>query len=266
MTSTQHPGKSGGRAHDLRAVVSHRYGFVYVPVPKCGTTTMDRVLHIIHGIEDSEYRIDTDHAARYTPGRKSGRDIETLYVPVKYVRRFRHQFDDYTWISVIRNPYDRLVSMYNYDVRRYAKYFDRRTYLYAGLFKRAAFVLGRDPRTTQRNAILRRIGFDRFVRGLEKSGTDFDIHFMRQTDIMFYDLLSYDRLIDVDRLSTDLPPLLRKLGVQEELVERLTPFPRSNPSRPSDARYDETTRATAYRLYQPDFAALTPWTSSVPGE
>ncbi|WP_374684887.1 sulfotransferase family 2 domain-containing protein [Mesorhizobium sp. J428] len=189
MTSTHHPAKSGGRAYDLRAVVSHRYGFVYVPVPKCGTTTMDRVLHVIHGIEDSDYRIDTDHAVRYTPDRKSGRDIETLYVPVNYVRRFKRQFEGYTWISVVRNPYDRLVSMYNYDVRRYAKHFDRKTYLFAGFFKRAAFVLGRDPRSTQRNAIRRRIGFDRFVHGLERSGTDFDIHFMRQTDIMFYDLL-----------------------------------------------------------------------------
>ena len=256
MTSAEHPAKSGGRVYDLRAVVSHRYRFVYVPVPKSGSTTMDRVLRVIHGIEDAGYRLDTDRAVRYTIGRKAAADVETLHVPIGYVRRFRHQFKDYAWISVVRNPYDRLVSMYNYDVRRYAKHFDLKAYLYAGLFKRAAFVLGRDPREAQRNTIRRRIGFDKFVQGLERNGTDFDIHFMRQTDILFYDLVTYDRLIDVDRLSSDLPILLGKLGVQDDVVERLSPLPRSNPSRPSDASYDEPTRTLAYRLYQPDFAVL----------
>ena len=256
MTSADHSAKSGGRIYDLRAVVSHRYKFVYVPVPKSGSTTMDRVLRVIHGIEDARYRIDTDRAARYTIGRKPGGDVETLHVPIGYIRRFRHQLSDYTWISVVRNPYDRLVSMYNYDVRRYAKHFDRKAYLYAGLFKRAAFVLGRDPLEAQRNTIRRRIGFDKFVRGLEKNGTDFDILFMRQTDILFYDLVVYDRLIDVDRLSSDLPLLLKKLGVQDDIVERLFPLSPSNPSHPSGASYDEATLALAYRLYQPDFAVL----------
>ena len=257
MTSTEHLAR-GRRAHDLRAVVSHRYKFVYVPVPKCGTTTMDRVLHVVHGIEDSEHRIDTDLADRYAANHKPRRDVETLLVQVNYIGRFRTQFSDYAWISIVRDPYDRLISIYNYDVRRYAKYFDRKTYLYAGLIKRAAFVLGRDPQTIQRSVIRRRIGFDKFVRGLQRSGTDFDIHFMRQTDLLFYDFLSYDYLINIDRLASDLPPLLRRLGVQEEFIERLTPFPRSNPSRASDASYDEATRALAYQLYKPDFAALLP--------
>ena len=33
------------------ALVSNRYRFVYVPVPKCGTTTMIQVMASLHGIE-----------------------------------------------------------------------------------------------------------------------------------------------------------------------------------------------------------------------
>ena len=256
MTSAKLPANGGERVFGLRAVVSHKYRFVYVPVPKSGSTTMDRVLRIIHGMDESGHRIDTEQVVRYTVGRKPDGDLETLLVPLADVERFTNELKDYAWMSVVRNPYDRLVSMYNYDVRRYAKHFDRRTYLYAGLLKRAAFVLGRDPRETQRNTIRQRIGFDAFVRGLDKYGTDFDIHFMRQADILFYDLVAYDRLIDVTRLASDLPPLLADLGVEKDLVERLMPLSRTNPSPPSAAQYDEARRELAYRLYQPDFAML----------
>lgn len=242
----------------FRPVVSQRYRFVYAPVTKCGSSTMKAVIAAIHDLDRNRPGAMPANAVPYT-GRQSlqrDRELGSYEVSRQDAAEFHQAHSDYLWFTVVRHPYDRALSVYNYDLRKYAKWHAKGPYLAGGVSKYMALISGRDRKQAQRNAIRRRISFADFMHGLRASGTGFDVHFVPQSDLIFLDHVRYDHVLRLESLSEELPALLIRLGVSQDKLDEILPIPRTNPSHPSGAVHDERTRALVNEIYEKDFTGL----------
>ena len=79
--------------------ISKRYGLIFLPNPKCASTTVERYI--------DQY---TDREAETPPGvRHMGAALLD-----DYIRDHDLDLDDYLVFTSIRNPWDRLVSLWSY--------------------------------------------------------------------------------------------------------------------------------------------------------
>jgi hypothetical protein len=245
-------------AGSFRPVVSERFRFVYAPVTKCGSSTLKAVIAGIHDLDRNRAGATPDGPVRYAGPQslQRGRELVSYEVSRQDAAGFHQAHSDYLWFTVVRHPYERALSIYNYDLRKYAKWHAKGPYLAGGLSKYLALASGRDRKHAQRNAIRRRISFADFMQGLRRNGTGFDVHFVPQADLIFLDSIRYDHVLRLETLSEELPALLIRLGVPQEKLDEILPIPRTNPSHPSGAVHDERTRALVYEIYEKDFTGL----------
>jgi len=87
-------------------IVSHKHRLIFTHIPKNAGTSIGQWL-LEHVPDAGEMPNTLKH---HTP-------------------HHVHQHGDYTYFAVVRNPYDRLLSQYNFHVEKYAQYLGRKSQL-----------------------------------------------------------------------------------------------------------------------------------------
>ena len=87
-------------------IVSHKHKLIFTHIPKNAGTSIGQWL-LEHVSDAGEMPNTLKH---HTP-------------------HHVHQHHDYTYFAVVRNPYDRLLSQYNFHVEKYAQYLGRKSQL-----------------------------------------------------------------------------------------------------------------------------------------
>ena len=87
-------------------IVSHAHKLIFTHIPKNAGTSIGQ--WFLEHVPDAEAMPST--LKHHTP-------------------HHVHQHHDYTYFAVVRNPYDRLLSQYNFHVEKYAQYLGRKSQL-----------------------------------------------------------------------------------------------------------------------------------------
>lgn len=206
--------------------ISHRHRFVFLAVPRTGSTTMRRVLDPFSDIRGVHY----SRASRDFPfyNHISARDLKLIF------ERCGWDWRAYRKFCVVRNPFDRVVSLYHHRLAPPAKrergssalyrIRNRLTWWFFSPSSFAQFVEGIDQ-----------------TRGLTKSIGHFA--FTPSGETLVDDILRYERL------SEDGPEYLRSLGLPAQDLE-LPNLNMSEGRRPHDEYYDAETRRRVAELYR----------------
>ena len=239
------------------ALVSNRYRFVYVPVPKCGTTTMIQVMASLHGIEKTgRVRRMMEPTFWTSKDATQGSILEYWKVAPPNRQAFLNAYKDYRFISIVRDPVARTVSNYRNKLNRYAGKFAKPAYL-AGKLAAYLFPFSMKRQLEAQNMVMRRlIPSGSFVAGLEAHGVMWDRHFWPQATVLALDRVHYDALLHLEQLEVDLVDFLKRCGVSEEDLERILPLPRHNSSLDADAQFDVQALAAIARIYERDMTEL----------
>ncbi|MFQ5624830.1 MAG: sulfotransferase family 2 domain-containing protein, partial [Paracoccaceae bacterium] len=169
------------------------------------------------------------------------------------------EFKDYRVVANIRNPYHRVLSSYLDKLNRYTRAFDRPVFYYG---KMRQFLEG--PASWKNNHrsmhhMQSRISFEALVDGLARHGVAFDNHFNLQVELLSLGRVEYDALFHLENLQEELLAGLRKFGVGDEFIGRLSEIPRKNTSKYNksrDAFLTPPVREKIYDIYRRDFEAL----------
>ncbi|MBM4011926.1 MAG: sulfotransferase family protein [Planctomycetes bacterium] len=139
-----------------------------------------------------------------TPGR--GGSYEAA-VPREAVARTLRRFHDYRIFSVIRDPFDRIVSNYHNKLNRFARRFAPA--LYAASYIAPAISRLRTVTSVERiRWVQRHVPFDDFVERLGVEGVSWDVHVRPQVQLLALDAIRYERLIPMEELLPGLRQLL----------------------------------------------------------
>lgn len=168
--------------------VSRKYGYVFVSVPKCATSTMKKFL-FEHVEKVSTEGVDIHGYGNY-PKKPflAPSDIFTNILMFKLFFVF----------SVVRNPYDRIISAYLDKIVR------------------------NKPEKLQITETLGvhfsfDVSFDDFLSALTRiSPCAMDPHFSPQFNVLNLDKIKYDQLLRFESLSSDLVSLCSNLSVSND--------------------------------------------------
>jgi hypothetical protein len=238
-------------------VICEPLKLVYRPLPKCASTSMIKLFEALGGISSSTSTRDSLAIASLagpTPSAKCYvircRDSE--------VDQLVGRFAGYRWISVVRDPYQRLVSNYWNKLNRYARRLEPKAYWLSLIAQFSASPRHWRSPTKRRESIQSRIPFERFVLQLQRSGIRWDVHYRRQADMLLLDRLSYDHLVQMESLDTQLPTAFEGLGEAVEWRPAISRIGRLNAS--MDQRslelWTPVSRQAATAMYWDDFAPL----------
>lgn len=238
--------------------VSHAHRYVYIETPKAACTTMK---HLVAGLEG----IERDAQARpyHRESRRDMRIHERKALPMPTVldvdeatRAIVIEGDpDWLVFAVTRNPYSRLVSVFESKVRLgepgyrelERRYGDRGAFATPG----AAFT-----------AFVTEIVANAAAR-------DADAHLRGQVDLLMPEMITYSKVFKVEKFDEVIDALATHLGQIGRSPP--PPPPRFNRSLHADWRqyYTSETAAIIGQVYQKDFEAFgydpADWQSSSPG-
>lgn len=166
---------------DTRIIISHKYKFLLVRVPKAGQST----------VVASLYHAETGKRLRSTD------DIQ----PIK-VQYYEHpssltgrQFDDieknYFKFTFVRHPYTRVLSAYQDKIE---PNIDKKRVI--------AEVLNKDENE---------INFQDFIKYLEYGKINSDPHWARQVDLLTIPLSKFDYIGKLENINKDLPYVLKTI-------------------------------------------------------
>lgn len=241
----------------MRFLVCEPYRLIYRPLPKCASTTL---FNLFADLGDSRRGTGPRDNLPFVTGVPPS-DLGGSYVvacPIAALGDLSRRFADHVWFSVVRDPYDRVVSNYLNKLNRYARRFASRAYAWGYL---APLVHGRLawPDQSERARWLRRlISFDDFVEGLAQHGTGWDSHVQPQTAHLHADLVRYHRLIKMERLAAGLGGLLADVAGPDRAraaIARLGCHNRSERAETADP-WTPATRAIVADAYRGDFEPL----------
>lgn len=231
-----------------------------VVIPKCGSTTLISTFLILAGLGDKaraprQFRRSEGSTALMAA---HGLTMEAMPLPALIALHETHPED--RLVTVMRDPAQRFLSGYFSKINRFAKRYAKPVYLWGKLCQ--AFEGPRawgDVNRGNRH-MLAHISFERFLRGFEEHGTEWDSHFASQARMIGLGRLRYDRIFALERLDSELIPALAEFGVPAEALARLEALPRMNrTSRAGDGREALLTpeiRARIAKLYTDDHVAL----------
>ncbi|MCB1381739.1 MAG: sulfotransferase family 2 domain-containing protein [Notoacmeibacter sp.] len=241
------------------AIVSRRHGFIYVPVPKCGTTTMIRALAALHGLERSGRVRRMLEPAFWTPDAATDRDAPLAYYKISPTNRaaFFAAHEGMALVSIVREPVARAASNYRNKLNRFASRFARPAY-WAGKLAAYALPFGMRRQLAAQNGVMRMmISPDGLVTGLRQHGVLWDRHFWPQAQVLALDRLTYAALLHLEHLEDELRAFLVSRGVEGQTLEQVFPLPRHNVSSDlEETRFSQASLAALAMLYAADFDAL----------
>lgn len=230
---------------DRRLVLlSHRYRFAWVQVPKVASTTLKSILERAHGVD-----APVDGVRPINNQRLAGSELEYRLLGPRGLAGLIEEKPDYYCFCFVRNPYARLVSGYRNKLSRYARRY--RPLAYAT--SKAEGLTRTGAQTSFFSRLSRRVPFEQFVLGLRRHGFDFDDHFRRQTKITQADRLPYAKLGRIEQFDADLAEIAGAVGMP-------LPEPPADGALNSSAGrgkghdpFTPETRDAAYDMYRNDF-------------
>lgn len=208
----------------LKTLISETHKLAYVWVPKCASSTMFQIFQVISGVPDADMcrRVDvTDEML----SRYGSRRIQTRRHKIK---KFVAS-TDYSWFTIVREPYGRLISSYNNKIDFFAQKFA------PDVFEKhiEQIAIARNNHTDIpkiRKKMQQDISFADFVNALHENGTNFDAHFIPQTAHINQDIVSYSAILKLETLQTDLPNFLETANVDAAVIARAMALPPRNQS------------------------------------
>lgn len=228
----------------------------YVETPKVASTTLLAALLFFAGLP-----LQGDNPRRMLRGAKqrarmADLGISRLTVTETQLRRLRAQNPDYFWFGASREPMARLISAYHNKLHRYARRYDRVSYLRAQIARLAAGsqALG-DSRYT---ALLlgRHLSFADLVAGLECHGVGVDKHFDLQTRLLCFCSIRYHRLLRQEHLEADLRTLCAEISQPYPFPDGLPRLNASSLPGKADIRPSPELVTRIHDLYAEDFDKL----------
>ena len=184
-------------ARNIQMRISHKYKFVFIAVPRTGSTSVRRVLDDISDIK-STYKYLRNEANPYYH--------HITAAEVKYIfLQNSWDWDSYTKFCVVRNPYDRAVSLYHHRID---------TVLRKAPGKSAIFNIARKIkyRHLYQKTFSQWLTDESSFEGLARSLSDFDSE---------NDLSLMDYYVRFENLQDDFSAVAKKLGV-EKLIGEIT--------------------------------------------
>jgi hypothetical protein len=218
--------------------------YMYSEVPKAACTQMKHALRQLVGAPPIELFSDPNiletrrdlyvHARSNVP-------LPSLVDLDNGIQKVVLESPDFLRMTIVRNPYTRLVSAWRNKVLLCDAITGRNVFLE---------LRGRLPGIHEKQLI----SFDEFVRYIE-SKCDLlgcDLHWMRQVDYTFFPAMNFSFIGKVERLNESLRRLEQHIGLSESLVAD-----GRNESLPvGSASYTEELADRVYSLYRADFDAL----------
>lgn len=205
--------------------ISHQHKFVFLALPRTGSTTVRRVL-------DAYSDVKSVHIAQTTPQFPFYHHISA--------RELKRIFDDQGWdwfayrrFCVVRNPFDRVVSLYHHYQKMNADR-DKAKKSLANFLKHLYFQLRSE------------ITFAEYVARLDPKGklTTTLPHFICDEDGAFL----VEDVLTFENLATELPAYLRQMNIWINSQE--IPILNSSAARqPYASYYTEATRQRVASLY-----------------
>lgn len=231
-----------------------------VVIPKCGATSLTSTFLTLAGLGDRaetplQFRRSADSAKLMAA---HGLTMEAMPLPALLARQAADPEE--RLLTVIRDPSQRLLSGYFDKIDRFAGRYAKLVYLWGKLCQAAEGPRAWGDVSRGNRHMLAHISFERFLRGFEEHGTEWDSHFASQARLIGLGRLRYDRIFALERLDSELIPALAGFGVPAEALARLEALPRMNrTSRAGDGREALLTpeiRARIAKLYTDDHVAL----------
>lgn len=218
--------------------ISHRYRFIFFSNPKTGSETVRRVLDPYSDIEGIPFWELTEEHPFYTHIR-----------PVEVRALFRERgwdFEGYFKFTFVRNPWARLVSLYQM--------------IYGGGGQDGVLGTLRSVAREIRGAHPSRRGFRRWLRTVHPNGPGaggppdqrwrvYGTYSIRRYAGDSEGRLLVDRIIRLEDIRTDLPAVLERLGLEEAAARGI---PRINTRRYAsyESFYDEPATERVRSLYR----------------
>ncbi len=232
---------------------------IYVLTPKCGSTTMIKVFMDLAGIESKGRPIRKEKGEARAEGLLTAKGLRIERCTREILMETRERYPGYKIMANVRCPYERILSNYYNKLNRFTAHFARRIHFY-GKFRQ--FLGGpaswKDVESGNRH-MQRRLSFEDFLRGLELHGTDFDVHYAPQFELLVMDRILFDRLVRLEHLQTELACAMEDCGIGPESLRRIQSLPRFNASLRDERRSTLMTpdaKEIISRLYAGDFSRL----------
>ncbi len=213
------------RMANSRCAISKQSQFVYFRIPKAANSTVISTLYFAENgeIADSFDAINTIKKSYFTPGNLNMDELEFV-------------LSDYWKFTLVRNPYDRILSAYldkivrNRPQKEWAE-------IYFGKYKDS-------------------ITFDEFLDYLEfGNGVYDDPHWALQTDLIFMPLNEIDFVGRFENFENDIAIIAKNIFGRE--VDAVNWNPHSTESDSRRCEYLTVDRIRRiYRIYQKDFELL----------
>jgi hypothetical protein len=233
---------------------------IHVLPPKCASTTMIMAFMNIADIKIGSYGIRKEKEKARANGMLAAKGLRIERCNRETLLGFRKSYPTFRMMANIRCPYERIASNYYNKLNRFTLQFAQKVYYY-GKFRQ--FLSG--PRAwgdveSGNHYMRKQLSFEEMLRGLEDHGTSFDVHYAPQSELLHMEQISFDRLIRLEHLQTELLSAMEACGIEPEALRRIQSLPRCNASNYDDkgikALMTPTARKLISRLYEGDFKKL----------
>ncbi|MBC2834810.1 sulfotransferase family 2 domain-containing protein [Paragemmobacter straminiformis] len=225
--------------------------------PKTGSTSLLLSYLLMAGLAVPEGAVRAVLRQAQADGSAAAAGLRLHFVAPAQLPAFYAAHAGWHLLCNVRSPYERALSNWFSKLNRYAKRFDRPSYRYGKLRQ----VLGGPmawPHIERANVHMqKRISFAAMLAGLARNGVGFDSHFEQQSVLLALDKVTYDRMIRLETMGSDLPQAFEALGVPQAMTGRLAAIPHRNrtAARPS-ALLDAEAVALIGRIYPDDCRLL----------
>lgn len=200
---------------------SRRFGYIYVEVPKAACSTIKLTLQ----------RVELNDRG-YTPGNKHARSRSPLLAPLSAPREFLAALaaPQTLRFCFVRDPASRILAAYLEKLA--GEDFEREMRLKALGFNQTP-------------------AFSQFLQRLEERGTDLDIHWARQTDLLQPDKIRYDFIGRFENFQADFEHVLARIGRDASWIADAREHGTGASTRLDEIGPDE--RTLIARIYREDF-------------
>ena len=229
---------------------------VIVTVPKSGSTTLIAAFLMLVGVVKENPRQFLRSPESITLFQQHGLEIKPM--SASDIKRLQEEFRDFYFVTVMRDPAQRLLSGYLNKINRYCKRFALPIYLWGRL--RQLFSnpsLWGDINCC--NRYMRQfLSFEAFVAGLERHGIGWDSHFALQTEASAAGLINFQEVIHLEALDSALADLLARRGVERKILEPLKDMPHLNVTDDDDRQslLTDSMKKRIASLYKRDYDFL----------